>query len=361
MKLAEMLDADNLSRHVAEGTVSEVHHPSEPVRLYNYTQRCQFTGAWDAESRAARGLIVDDEGTVLARPFPKFHNLHEHGPDSAAGALTLTPPLRVFDKVDGSLGISWRRPSDGRIEWATRGSFTSDQAVWANAWWARHGDDDAVGHGTTALVEIVYPENRIVLDYGGRESLTLLAILDNATGVHLAPTFPGDADWWPSDVVDVFDAVDDVAALDRNARPDAEGYVVLSGDGRTRVKLKADEYMRLHKILTGVSTVTVWDLLRSGDSLDVLYDKVPDEFAAWATSTVSDLTTAYDATLAAARAEYDAIAHLLPDRKAFAAEAVKSDNRAVLFRIADDKSLAELVWRMVKPERSVPFTLDDQS
>lgn len=358
MKLADMLDVDNLAQHVAAGTVAEVHHPTEAVRLYNYTQRCQFSGAWDNESKSARGLIVADDGTVLARPFPKFHNLHEHGADAAAGALTLTPPLRVFDKVDGSLGIAFRRPSDGRVQWATRGSFMSEQAAWANAWWSHHGDDDAVGPSTTVLAEIIYPDNRIVLDYGGRESLTLLAILDTCTGVHLAPTFPGDADWWPSEVVDVFASVDDVAALDRNARPDAEGYVVLSGDGRTRVKLKADEYMRLHKILTGVSTVTVWDLLRSGDSLDVLYDKVPDEFADWANTTVANLTAAYDAALAAARAEFDAIAHLLDDRKAFAAEAVKSDNRALLFRMADDKSLAELVWRMVKPERHTPYAFD---
>lgn len=357
MNITDMLDTDNLARHVEAGTVAMVRHPSEPVRLYNYTQRCQFTGAWDNETKSARGLIVDDDGTVLARPFPKFHNLHEHGPDAAAGTIDLVPPMRVFDKVDGSLGIAFRRPSDGRIEWATRGSFTSDQAAWANGWWWHHGTDDLIPDGTTVLAEIIYPDNRIVVDYGGRECLTLLAVIDTATGTHIAPTSPGDAAWWPSDVVDVFDSVDDVAALDRNARPDAEGYVVLSGDGRTRVKLKADEYMRLHKILTGVSTVTVWDLLRAGDSLDVLYDKVPDEFATWANNTVAELTSAYDDALAAARAEFDAIAHLLDDRKAFAAEAVKSDNRALLFRMADDKSLAELVWRMVKPERHTPYAM----
>lgn len=352
--LTEILDLDNLARHIEAGHIAAVDHPSEPITLYNYTQRCQFAGAWDNETRTCRGLIADVDGEVLARPFPKFHNLHEHGPDSAAGPVTLVPPLRVFDKLDGSLGIAYRRPSDGHIAWATRGSFTSEQAEWATDWWCSNASPTTLPvPGTTWLAEIIYPDNRIVLDYGDRAGLVHLATLDHATGRQLVCDLT-----WPAEVVDFYGEADAPEAIDRNDRPDAEGYVVLSADGLTRVKLKADEYMRLHKIITGVSNVTVWDMLRNGDPIDTLYDKVPDEFAAWAKATVAELEGRYDALLAEARAVYDQYVGLLPDRKAFAAEVVRHDCRSIVFALADDKSVAPLVWKQVRPERALPYFID---
>jgi len=358
--LSDLFDPELLAAHVEAGNIGTQRHPTEPLRIYNYTQRCQFTGAWDAVTQACRGLIVDDDDRIVARPFPKFHNLHEHGAEAAAGAVNLVPPLRVFDKLDGSLGIAYRRPSDGELAWATRGSFTSAQAEWATRWWSENHDGCTVLDGFTYLAEIIYPLNRIVVDYGDREGLTLLAVLANGTGTQVYPLLTTDAaDWvWPGPVVDVFDSVEDVAELDRNARPDSEGYVVLSGDGLTRVKLKADEYMRLHKIITGASSVTVWERLRNGDPLDVLYEQVPDEFAGWARQQVADITAAFDRVWNQAHAEHDAIAHLLPDRKLYAAQAVQSEHRAILFKLADGKPCDDLVWRQVKPERTLPYFVD---
>jgi RNA ligase len=353
VRLFDLLDEDNLARHVEARTVSMVRHPTEPLRLYNYTERCQFTGAWDHESRTCRGLIVDDDGWVIARPFPKFHNLHEHGDDAAAGPLSLVPPLRIFDKLDGSLGIAYTRPSDGRLAWATRGAFVSEQAQWATAWWNDRYPNLRPADGATWLAEIVYPENRIVLDYGNRAELVHLATIDNATGVQVLTDGV-----WPGARAESFGSTDDIATIDRNARPDSEGYVVLSGDGITRVKLKADEYMRLHKILTGISNVTVWDMLRNGDSLDVLYEKVPDEFAQWANDTVAALTAEHAALMETVAAEVAAVDHLRADRKALAAEVVKSPNRALIFAYLDGKDAAGKAWKQIKPERAAPFTND---
>ena len=355
MNVNDILDVGNLRHHINEGHVAQVRHPSEPITLYNYTNRCQFDGAWDHETRTCRGLIVADDGSVLARPFPKFHNLHEHGPDSSAGPLHLEFPLQVMDKLDGSLGIAYHPPSGGPIRWATRGSFTSAQASWATEWWAERYAEWFPPDGVTWLAEIIYPDNRIVVDYGSRSELVLLAGIEVESGAHI---------WgaeWPGAKAQCFPEVTDIKHVDRNDRPNAEGYVLLSDDGITRVKLKADEYMRLHKLLTGVSNVTIWNLLANDQPLDSLYDVVPDEFATWVKGTVSELNSAYDAVLADARREFDRIAHLLPDRKAFAAEAVQSNHRPILFAMADDKSLAPLIWKQVKPERSLPFTEEDHS
>jgi RNA ligase len=178
--------------------------------------------------------------------------------------------------------------------------------------------------------------------------------------MQVAPLIPGQFEW-PGEVVKLVGYTRDVTSIDRNREPDTEGYVVLGGDYKTRVKLKTDEYMRLHKILTGVSSVTIWDMLRNGDSIDVLYDKVPDEFADWAKATVASLEEAFYEVLSAVADEYMGLAPLLPDRKAFAAEAVKSPYRAILFRTADDKDIVPLIWKMIKPERTLPYLALDES
>lgn len=364
--LAEILDVELLAKHLDDGNIGMQRHPTEPLRILNYTARCQYNGAWDEVTRACRGLIVDDDDGVRARPFPKFHNLHEHAEGSAAGTIELAPPLLVIDKLDGSLGIAYRRPSDNRIAWSTRGSFVSDQAKWATEWWA---GNLPVEH-YTYLAEIIYPDNRIVVDYGDQANLTLLAVLDIASGKQLAPIHPTDSEpileTWPFGVVDTFGATADLGTIDRNARPDAEGYVVLSADHLTRVKLKADEYMRLHKLLTGVSNRTIWELLANGKSLASLIDRVPDEFADWLKATAADLQQQHAALTAAVAAEYQEAITACPvrrreDRGDFARAIANSPNRSLLFALLDGKPTSPLVWKLIKPERALPYTVDSET
>lgn len=47
-------------------------HPTLPLTVYNYTNSCQYTRAWTPVTTAARGLVVDDAGNVIARPWAKF-------------------------------------------------------------------------------------------------------------------------------------------------------------------------------------------------------------------------------------------------------------------------------------------------
>jgi RNA ligase len=112
----------------------------------------------------------------VARPFPKFFNYGEQ-PDE--DTRRLGQPFTLSEKVDGSLGIHYRWNGTDGI--ATRGSFHSPQAQWATAALA---DSPPVrfDYGRTHLFEIVYPENRIVVDYGDRAELVYLATLDWRTG-----------------------------------------------------------------------------------------------------------------------------------------------------------------------------------
>lgn len=100
--LSDILDTDLLAQHVENRRVRCQYHPTESLYILNYTASCAYERAWDDVTRQCRGLIVHaDTSEIVARPFAKFFNYGEHD----AATLDLTAPVRVFDKMDGSLGI----------------------------------------------------------------------------------------------------------------------------------------------------------------------------------------------------------------------------------------------------------------
>jgi hypothetical protein len=48
--------------------------------VISYTQHCQFDRKWNDATIACRGLILDTNGCVVARPFGKFFNFGEPSP-----------------------------------------------------------------------------------------------------------------------------------------------------------------------------------------------------------------------------------------------------------------------------------------
>lgn len=177
MKLHEIFSLGLLEQRINERYVHFQKHPTEPLIIYNYTASAQYDRVWDDVTRQCRGLVVHSETEeIVARPWPKFFNLGEHPVD-----LDPNMPVRAFDKWDGSLGILY--PISDEMGWAiaTRGSFTSWQAIWATHWLQNHVDRSFFDSHMTHLFEILIKSNRIVVDYDW-EGLVLLGIRDTATG-----------------------------------------------------------------------------------------------------------------------------------------------------------------------------------
>lgn len=341
---APRVDRERLDALVADGWLRSQRHPDADLWIFNYTERTQYENHWTPETLMCRGLILDADGTVVARPFPKFFNW---GTPQAAD-LPLHEPFTVSEKYDGSLGILYYVGGEARI--ASRGSFTSEQARAGTA--MLRGYEFEHASGQTPLFEIVYPSNRIVVDYGERRELVLLAVIDNATGRESAMGWSG-----PTAERGSFTDPSHLTFLAGTDRPNAEGYVVTFASG-ARVKIKHAEYVRLHRIVTGVNARSVWEALRNGDDLDALLEGVPDEIHAWIDATRADLERAYDDANAAARAIFDA-RPAGADRRALAAYFQSTGgNTAVLFRMLDDKGYADLLWKAVKPEAYTPTTVD---
>ena len=117
------MDLKTLHKYKDEGWLMNQVHPELPLTIWNYTQQTQFEGMWDEITLSCRGLVTDDEGNIVARPFKKFFNLEE-------GKHTPTKDFDVFEKMDGSLIIVFWY--DGGWVVASRGSFISEQAIGAS-------------------------------------------------------------------------------------------------------------------------------------------------------------------------------------------------------------------------------------
>lgn len=340
-RLADLLDLEGLELATQDGHVKQQRHPYLPLSIFNYTERCAYERAWTPTTRTCRGLIVGDDGSVVARPWEKFFNYGE--PDSPP--LELTATAEVVDKVDGSLGILY--PTPGGLAVATRGSFTSEQAIHATAVLRERYAEFRPPDGMTVLVEIVYPGNRIVCDYGDIDDLILLGAVNISTGEAASPLAVTD---WIGPRAEIFPASTLGDALSLSPRPGAEGVVVRL-DG-AMVKIKQEDYVRLHRIVTGLNARVVWERLGAGKTVAEICEPVPDELHGWIKNLAARLTAALGQVLADSQAEHVRIVSELSDgwqRKDYAALASRSPLRAWLFMLLDGKDPAEKVWRTLRP------------
>ena len=335
---------EKLNKYYEDGLLYKQVHPSLPLTIWNYTEKVQYENLWDEVTLSARGLVTDDTGDIVATPFQKFFNIEE-------GKFEPTENFEVFEKMDGSLGIVfWYR---GQWVVATRGSFTSDQSIKAREILRKYNTDIMFRH-LTFCFEIIYPENRIVLDYGNDEKLVLLGTFDK-NGKEI------DVEMWSQygfDVVKKYDGIKDYKQLKEMVKNDQEGFVVKFSNG-DRVKVKGVEYLRLHKIMTNVTTTGVWEYLKNGEDVLELLKDVPDEFYNKIKSYVKDLRYAYFQISEDVGKKFDGMMYgkyndkePIEDRKEFA-EWVSSQPKymsGILFRMFDKKDYSEIIWNLIRPE-----------
>ncbi|NKG22233.1 RNA ligase [Paeniglutamicibacter terrestris] len=340
MYLQDLLDPTELKNEIAAGYVRA--QKLNELTILNYTDKAQYDRHWNLITTQCRGLIVKPNGQVIARPFPKFFNTGE--PEAI---LDLTAPVTVTDKLDGSLGIAY--VIGGKVRIATRGSMSSEQAIHATGLLNKRYPDWMPPAGITVLFEIIYPENRIVVDYGPLDALILLGAIDIETGTSVTPAEIE----WPGDRATVFPFETLAEAFDAPARKNAEGFVVHFHGTDTRVKIKQDDYVRLHRIVTGWNERTVWEHLAAGESLAELTAGLPDEFHRWADNIGKQLLDQHNNLVDEAETAYRTLTeYVLPadfDRKDFALEASKHPLRPAIFSLLDGKDIHAWAWKQIRP------------
>ncbi len=350
MYLTELIDPRDMQAGIAAKLIT-ARESGDGQTIYNYGDAALWTpGAWDNPAvRQCRGLIVDTSGHVVARPWAKFFN---HG-QAETGALDLDAPVEVTDKLDGSLGILHRAGfGDGRPRVATRGSFGSDQAVHATEILRRDMPDIDWPAGLTPLVEIIYPANRIVCDYGDADELRLLGGVWVETGDYVGPTDTAALMDWPGPVADVMPYRSLRDALAAPPRPGAEGMCVRYLDRPHIVKIKQDDYIQLHRIVTGLSERTVWQHLMDDKPLGDLLDPLPDELHPWVYDVAARICgDAHDIQDAAETLHRKILASLPPgySRGHYADQATRSPLSPYLFQLLDGRDPWLSILKSRKP------------
>lgn len=142
------------------------------------------------ESLEARGITFYSDGTLCARPLPKFFNMGERE-ETFEENLDPDDIIAVFDKLDGSLlHPYYHEDTNGqlKLDYKTKKSNESYLVKVARENANQEFDKICLANGCTPVYELVSPANRIVLKYE-ETKMVLLAIRDNYTGEFLKPDF----------------------------------------------------------------------------------------------------------------------------------------------------------------------------
>ena len=354
--LSAIQEIQRREEYVQDGLLRSDRSDDGSLVIYTYTDVCTFRNAWDEITLNARGHIFNlHTGECVASPFPKFFNLDENNL-SGADQFDWDQPYEIFEKMDGWLGVLYRH--DGEFHMATRGSFHSPGARSATNQLQQH-DLSCLPDEVTLCFELIAPEQRIILDYGEKRDLVILAAFNRFTGEE----YPrAQVEEWATKTGLSIVPMQAHMSLEELLRSKKElehheGFVIRFHDGR-RVKVKTEWYMDLARKLTKLSPISVWEALHRG--------KLPEPFLVDLPEELLPLAERYKETLESQYAQVlESILSLVEplrqehgeDRRslALALEKRKEElgyRRNAVFLVFDGKEskLDSLIKRIIRPD-----------
>lgn len=349
--ITDIFDREMFQQMLDNKYIKVQTHPTYlNIKIANYTEQATWERMWNYVTLNCRGLIWDEiTGTVLARPFPKFFN----GEEPSAPEYSAEDLFTATDKMDGSLGILYPTPDGYAI--ATRGSFTSDQAVWATNLLHTKYAGWTPDPRWTYCFEIIYPENRIVVDYGDMTDLVLLGgVTPDGWSAPLSEIFAT----WDGPTTTVYAENATLREiLEMPPRENAEGFVLHHAATDTRIKVKYEDYKILHRFMTNTSEKHVWEVIASGQDPALVFAAAPDEFHEWLRGVIDTFYGDYQDIYLNVYLAYEKIKRELPTdytRKDFAL-AVKAANLPFsslffLLEDGDEERIQNFIWQQLKPK-----------
>jgi RNA ligase len=297
---------EELQDEINAGYINVNKHPDFPLYIYNYSKSAQYEWRWNKYTMMCRGLILDGDGRFIAKGFDKFFTDDQLNDKNMGHLIPTHEPFTITDKVDGSLGVMYFWEDMPYI--ATRGSFESEMAIEANKWLQGMYGHIVFFPQYTYMFEIIYPENKIVVDYGDERKLVLLAVLDNATmkevdifdpefdyieeqGLERVKRFDGWTDW--KEILNEFKDAENV-----------EGFVVHFTKSDFRVKMKLDWYKNLAYIMQYFTKRSIWKMYRDHKDVKKIIEDIDDEFYPLVKAFDDELWAEYDKELERCRKLY---------------------------------------------------------
>lgn len=260
-----------------------------PLAIFNYNvvELPDFT---DEVVQEARGIIINIETLdVVCWPFRKFGNWNEPYADDIDWATA-----RVQDKIDGSIVKMWFDDAQNKWHWSTNGMINaSDASIDASPYGEGRTFMDAIESSAnypdvinaqslcskdcTYIFELTGPENKVVISYN-EAKLWHIGTRDNNTGREynedIGINRPGE---YP--LHSLSECIEKVHELNPKNECLKEGFVVVDENWH-RVKIKADEYLYLHRLVNNkvLTKDTILEIILSNDKqkLDDLFKYFPE-------------------------------------------------------------------------------------
>jgi len=295
----------SLVDEVKKGRVNRVFNSNGDLELFSYSLQCQFEGSWNPYNLLARGLVLcPQKQKVVALTYPKFFNYSE------CSLYIPNEPFVTTGKMDGFLGIIYFWDNDWRVN--TRGSFQSEQAVGAKNWLDKNVDKNILKPGTTYLVEIIYKENKIVIpyDYEGLVYLTCYSEEGYEPKDYdgLGIIFMKKAGFLRTEV-HTYQSIEEMIEVAGKLPYTEEGFVIRFESGY-RIKIKGDDYCRIHKLISSVKPLFIWECMMKGDDLKKIRTELPEEMLSDFDQIHDILNKKFNAIMEVVDDIYDEVRHL---------------------------------------------------
>lgn len=257
------------------------------LRVLKYTPETVFSKNWNKYTLQCRGLVVNSDWEIVARPFDKFFNYDE--PEADFNFDDLKDVVSISEKMDGSLGVVFYYNDKWNVN--TPGSFVSEQAVWAQNWIDSNLElFSNLDKSYTYMFEIIYPENRIVVDYKGLNSLILLGARHTENGKYLNLSLIE----YPYKVK-IYSKEEFNSMWENKELDNFEGFVIsyFKNGKFKQVKFKFKNYFLLHKLLTSFTIGNIYEVVKTGNINEYL-EIVPDEFFSIIEKEIKDAESVYN-------------------------------------------------------------------
>jgi RNA ligase len=345
---------DTINEYLEKGLLIMQKHPTKNLWILNYSRQCTWDDAWDLITLSCRGLVVNENGDIVARCLKKFFNYEQL---LNANYPIPNEPFTMTDKMDGQYGNLFFY--DGEWILTSRGSFESMYAKRGYELLQKY-DYIKLSTENTYIFEIIFKEGRIVCKYD-YEDLVMLASINIETGIEKSIYGCGYEDL-RFKLVKKYDGVNDFKAIKAMISNDAEGYVIQFKSG-FRMKIKGDEYCRLHSIVTNISSRDIWRALKDGLPMDSILENVPDEFDKWVKHQIKMFHEMYVITESVILLKYynDVNPTDGMSRKDVAMKVLDQERslQGIFFTIYDGKDYSQSIWKKLYPEYTKPFNNND--
>lgn len=300
-------DLKELNSYVDNTIICREKHPNANLYIYGYYTSLTLPTIWDEISIHCRGMIVDALGNVLEHPFNKFWTFKQYLNKYTVllndNQIMKIPEgdFRIIEKIDGTMcTLYW---INNKPYLATQRSFTNPKALEATKILYEKYNHlfSKLDKKYTYIFEAVYPESKVLIDYGNTRDLFLIGMIDKKSDIPLELPdigFPRAKDYTKKYAH--IKNFNDLIALNL---PNQEGFVIYLSDGKM-MKLKFPWYQEAHRLLgliiqkdfayfrmhkelitifgkekKVINTIDVWNALCKKDySLNSIYANVPSYY-----------------------------------------------------------------------------------